>query len=102
MSRLRYPRAGFLLGSLVGWFAYLLVNAVFRLPRPLLLGVLAGAERLVRGVAGEGPAARAVGDLRFLFSRGGESARILRRLITESRAEEIVALVRGATIRGMP
>lgn len=101
MTPLRYSRPAFLLGSLLGWLAYLLVNAVFRLPQRALLAVLAGAERLLRRLGGDGPATRAVDDLHFIFSRGGESAVILRRLITESRAEEVVALVRGAVIRGV-
>jgi hypothetical protein len=102
MNSLRYSRGRFLAGSVLGWIAYVLINAVFRLPQGTLLRVLAVAERAVRALVGNGPAARAVNDLHFIFSRGGESAAILRRLITRSRPEEIVAFVRGAAIRGMP
>ncbi len=102
MHPLHYSRPSALLGSIGGRLACLSINIVFRLPNAALLPLLALVERVLLSLGGQTPATRAVKDLRFIFSRGGESADNLRRLLTRSRPEEIVSFVRGAVIRSLP
>ena len=102
MRPLRYPRIYSVIGTLIGWKAYLLMGLIFRLPDGPLTLFLKMVAVPVRLFAGDSPVTRGVDDLVWIFGRGGESAAVLRKLLTQSRPEEIVGIVRGAAIRSLP
>ena len=101
MKALTYSPFQRLAGGLAGWIACLALKALFQLPDAVLLALFAGIAAVVRRIAGDSPATRAVEDLHFIFSRGGEAAAVIKRLILESRNEEVVGVVRGAVIRSL-
>lgn len=102
MHELRIPPWKSTCGLLVAWTVYLPLTLLFRLPNALLAALFRGLHPCVKMLAGESPASRAVADLHFVFSRGGEGATIFRKILTQSRAEELVAIVRGAVVRSLP
>jgi hypothetical protein len=79
-----------------------LANVLFRLPNALLALKFGAAAALVRVVAGEGPAFRAVDDLRYIFSQGGEPAAIFRRIVTHGRYADLAGIIQGAVVRSLP
>ena len=101
MRRLDYPRLFFVLGSVAGWSVFFIAQLLFRMPNAALAAGFAAVEKIMLTLGKEGPASRAVADIRFVFGQGGEGAAIFRRLATHSRAEELVALIRGAILRSL-
>lgn len=102
MNDLRIPRWKGALGTVVAWTVYLPLTLLFRLPNALLAALFGALHPLVKAVAGASPASRAVADMQFVFSRGGEGAAVFRKILTQSRAEELVSIVRGAVVRSLP
>lgn len=102
MNELRIPAWKRMLGTALAWAVYLPLTLLFRLPNALLASLFRGLHPLVRAAAGESPASRAVADLHYVFSRGGAGAETFRKILTRSRAEELVAIVRGAVVRSLP
>lgn len=102
MNELRIPAWKSMFGTGLAWAVYLPLTLLFRLPNAVLASLFRGLHPLVKTAAGESPASRAVADLHFVFSRAGEGAAIFRKILTQSRAEELVAIVRGAVVRSLP
>lgn len=101
MSAADVPWLKRMAGSAVGWVAYALCMAIMQLPDAALVRLLGGASTFVGAVSGASSAARAVADLHFMFRQSGPSAKVIRDLITRSRPEEIVSIIRGAVIRSL-
>ena len=101
MRSLTYSPLQRLAGGLAGWAACLTLKALFHLPDAALLLLFRSIAAVARGLLGDCPETRAVEDLHFIFSKGGESAAVIKRLVLESRNEEVVGVVRGAVIRSL-
>lgn len=102
MNDLRIPVWKGTVGTLLAWAVYIPLSLLFRLPNAALAALFRSLHPLVKWVAGESPASRAVADLHYVFSRGGEGALTFRKIMTRSRPEELVSIVRGAVVRSLP
>jgi hypothetical protein len=102
MNELHIPMWKGGLGTLAAWLVVLPLTMLFRLPNVMLAALFKSLLFPVRKLAGESPVSRAVADLHYVFSRGGEGAAIFRKILTRSRTEELVAIVRGAVVRSLP
>ena len=89
-------------GNAMGWIVFALVRILLALPRPVLRWKLSAAIFLMKIVGGDGPNYRAAAQLREIVKGGGVGAQVLDRMATRSRPADIVAMVRGAVIRGLP
>lgn len=102
MNSLEIPRHKRWIAGAVALGVIVLANMLFRLPDRVLAGIFGLVAVIVRVVAGEGPARRAVGDLQFVFGQGGESAQIFRRIVTEGRYADLAGIIRGSVVRSLP
>lgn len=95
MTTLRRPLAARALGGAAGALAAVLARLLARLPDRILARLAA----LVAWALGDTVAGRAARDLCTIFAAGGPDARVVRRILGESRREEIAGIVRSAVIR---
>ena len=101
MSSLYVRKWVYVTGSVAGWVVYAVLRMLFTLPRRVLVMKLAALAAIVKALSGEGPTYHALDDINFILGRGGEAATTLERLITESRANDLVSMVRGTVIRSL-
>lgn len=97
MSALEISLGKRVTATVAAWAAYGAAAVLFRLPD----GAVAALVRTTRLFVREPKTRRMLADLGEAFARGGREAVALRRIATESRAGDIVAIVRGAVIRAL-
>ncbi len=95
MSSLRYPIWALIIATPAGWITAFLARMIFRLSNSSVAGLFAGLHKIMQAVAGDIALTQALSDLNSIFQEQGISADIYRKLITESRLEEIAYIIRG-------
>ncbi len=95
MSSLRYPIWVLTIATPAGWITAFLARMIFHLSDETLSGLFAGLHKIMQTFVGDIALTRALSELSSIFQDQGISADIYRKLITESRPEEIAYIIRG-------
>ena len=96
MSPLYIPLWKRAMGSAAGWTFYGLLRALYALPRPVLLLVITAIQK---SIAGETALSRSLDFVRQTLRSKGHTASVLNQVVTRSRPDEVVGIVRGVIIR---
>ena len=99
MSPLYVPFWKRTLGSAVGWTLYGLLRALYALPRPVLQLAITAISVVTKAIVGETAASRALDFIRQILRSGDNTATVLNRVVTRSRPDDFVSIVRGVIIR---
>lgn len=98
MSEFDYPLWKRITGTFTGYLFFVLANILIRLPFSFISFKLTLFGKCLKD---SNPLKKDIGSLSEIFQKKGENAEILRKLIIESRIEEIVLIVRGNVIRNL-
>lgn len=101
MNSLKYPLWQKIIGNIAGYSVYLVLNIVFRLPNSLIALKFRFIKAILSGIMGNTSEMRVMSDLHLIFSKGGEGATVIKKVITRSRPEELIDIVRGSIIRSI-
>jgi hypothetical protein len=76
-----------------------LLRALYALPRPVLRLAITAIFVITKATVGETAASRALDFICQILRSGGNTTTMLNRVVTRSRPDEMVGIVRGVIIR---